>query len=102
MRLALLTLTLIGLSAMARGSEVTIPAGDVALRAVYAVPGSPPAAPAIVALHGCGGPFPARDQQWRDLLVAAGHQVLLPDSFGSRGLERDDCRSAREAGGPEV
>ena len=50
------------------------------------MPPGPARAPAVVLLHGCGGPFPARDSQWRDLLVGAGHPVLLPDSFGSRGL----------------
>jgi len=86
MRLVPLTLALTGLAATALGAEVTIPAGDVSLRATYAIPATPPVAPAIVALHGCGGPFPARDRQWSDLLTAAGHPVLLPDSFGSRGL----------------
>jgi dienelactone hydrolase len=43
-------------------------------------------APSVVALHGCGGPFPARDGQWAAALAKAGHIVLLPDSFGSRGL----------------
>lgn len=86
MRLIAAALTVLGCVAMAQAGEVTIPSGNVALRAVYAAPESSPVAPAIVGLHGCGGPFAARDQQWRDVLVAAGHQVLLPDSFGSRGL----------------
>lgn len=43
-------------------------------------------APPVVALHGCGGPFAARDGQWAVLLAKGGHIVLLPDSFGSRGL----------------
>jgi dienelactone hydrolase len=86
MRLVLLALAFIGLNGTASGTEVTIPAGDVTLHADYALPGTPPVAPAIVALHGCGGPLPARDRQWRDVLTAAGHPVLLPDSFGSRGL----------------
>ena len=42
--------------------------------------------PAVVALHGCGGPFATRDGQWAVTLAKAGHIVLLPDSFGSRGL----------------
>ncbi len=65
---------------------VTISTPEVELFAAYAVPSGPAVAPAVVALHGCGGPFPERDGQWRDLLVSAGHPVLLPDSFGSRGL----------------
>ena len=42
--------------------------------------------PAIVALHGCSGPFPSRDGDWGRGLAGLGHTVLLPDSFGSRGL----------------
>ena len=42
--------------------------------------------PAIVALHGCSGPFPTRDGDWGRRLAAQGHTVLMPDSFGSRGL----------------
>lgn len=47
--------------------------------------------PAIVALHGCGGPYPARDRQWRERLLTDGHIMLFPDSFGSRGL-KSQCR----------
>ena len=72
--------------------QVGIPTPGVTLQAEYAQPPGPPTAPAIVALHGCGGPFPARDNQWRDLLVQAAHPVLLPDSFGSRGLG-SQCRN---------
>jgi dienelactone hydrolase len=36
-------------------------------------------------------PFPARDNQWRDLLLQHGHIVLLPNSFSSRGL-KSQCR----------
>jgi dienelactone hydrolase len=71
---------------IATAADVSIPAPGVALRAAYAMPAGPVTAPAIVALHGCGGPFPARDGQWRDVFTASGHPVLLPDSFGSRGL----------------
>ena len=39
-------------------------------------------APAIAALHGCGGPFPSRDGQLAVLLAKVGYAVLLPDSFG--------------------
>ncbi len=73
-------------SAASGPGTVAIPAPGVSLAAAYAVPAAPAVAPAVVALHGCGGPWPARDGQWRDLLAAAGHPVLLPDSFGSRGL----------------
>lgn len=48
--------------------------------------------PAVVALHGCGGLFTSqgrissRHRDWADRLVAEGYVILLPDSFGSRGL----------------
>jgi dienelactone hydrolase len=49
-------------------------------------------APAIVALHGCGGLFTkkgaqnARERDWAARWTGAGYVVLLPDSFGSRGF----------------
>lgn len=42
--------------------------------------------PTIVALHGCGGPWASRDQDWGTRLAGAGFLVVFPDSFGSRGL----------------
>jgi dienelactone hydrolase len=73
---------------------VTFPGpGGIALRARLVLPAGPPVAPAIVALHGCGGPYPARDFAWARRLSARGHAVLLPDSFGSRGLG-SQCRVA--------
>lgn len=50
-------------------------------------------APAIVALHGCGGPLPRRDDGWAATLAAQGHAVLLPDSFASRGL-KPECKQS--------
>lgn len=70
--------------AVASGA-VAIPAPGVTLQAPYVRPAQV-TLPSVVALHGCGGPFPSRDGQWRDLFVAEGRAVLLPDSFGSRGL----------------
>ena len=85
-----LSLVLLGLSACTAAATppgmVAMPAPGITLQAAYAQPTAPAVAPAIVALHGCGGPFASRDGQWRDLFVGAGHPVLLPDSFGSRGL----------------
>lgn len=46
---------------------------------------------AVVALHGCGGPFASRDGSWALLLAHQGHGVLLPDSLGSRGL-KSQCK----------
>ncbi|HTH12516.1 MAG TPA: dienelactone hydrolase family protein, partial [Acidovorax sp.] len=54
--------------------------------------------PAVLALHGCGGLYArggglaARYRETADRLHAAGYAVLMPDSFGSRGL-RDICQT---------
>lgn len=78
---------------MARAETVSIPLADgTALKAELFLPNGPAVAPAIVALHGCGGAYPKRDTQWRDLLVGQGHAMLFPDSFGSRGLG-PQCRN---------
>jgi dienelactone hydrolase len=67
--------------------EVAIPGPQGAtLRAVLVRPAGPATGAAIVALHGCDGPNPQRDGGWAQELAAQGHIVLLPDSFGSRGL----------------
>ena len=77
--------------AAARSEELTIPSGEIALRADYAQPAGVPAA-GVVALHGCSGPFLARDTFWRDRLVTDGHPIVFPDSFSSRGLG-SQCRT---------
>ncbi len=80
------------MTAPALAEPVTIPGPDgIALRAELFVPPAGQRRPAIVALHGCGGRFGARDAQWREQLALAGHAVLFPDSFGSRGLG-SQCR----------
>jgi dienelactone hydrolase len=89
-RLALLLLLI--LATGARAGPVVIPGPDgILLKANLVRPAGPVVAPAIVALHGCGGAFPKRDRQWSELLSGAGHIVLFPDSFGSRGLG-SQCR----------
>lgn len=81
----------------ARAETVTIPGPEgVELRAELLLPEGVPVAPAVVALHGCGGPYPQRDAQWGEWLRRHGHIVLFPDSFGSRGLG-SQCREARRA-----
>ena len=66
------------------------------LDAALVLPESGAKAPPVVALHGCSGPFPARDGQWAVVLAKAGHIVLLPDSFGSRGLGSQCSKTERE------
>ncbi|MFV0297282.1 MAG: dienelactone hydrolase family protein [Hyphomicrobiaceae bacterium] len=58
--------------------------------------------PAIIALHGCGGPLnrkgrlSARHRAWAKLLTSWGYAVIFPDSFNPRGF-REICRvRARE------
>jgi len=60
--------------------------GGATLDAALVRPDGPPHGHAVAALHGCAGPLAARDGSWTEMLVRAGHIVLLPDSFGSRGL----------------
>ena len=58
--------------------------------------------PAVVALHGCGGLYDrngtlnARHADWGERLAAQGFLVLLPDSFGSRGLGSQCSTGGRE------
>jgi dienelactone hydrolase len=83
--------------------RVSIPTPDgVTLDAALVLPDGPPHGPAVVALHGCGGPFPSRDGSWAVELAHAGHIVLLPDSFGSRrlGSQCSERRPASRQPGP--
>lgn len=63
-----------------------------------AAPAQPLAQPAVLALHGCGGLYAkggalsSRYRETAETLHAAGYAVLMPDSFGSRGL-RDVCQT---------
>jgi dienelactone hydrolase len=94
--LAVLTLVILGSSAFAQGAEqferVTFPVSDGVLNgALYLPPGTGPF-PAVIAMHGCGGLYnnsgmpSARHADWGRKLSQQGFIVLLPDSFGSRGL----------------
>jgi len=55
--------------------------------------------PAVVALHGCAGlttkdgSLSARHRDWGERLAEQGFIVLLPDSYGSRGMG-PQCRNA--------
>jgi dienelactone hydrolase len=72
--------------------RVTIPVGDEVLNGALYVPSGPGPFPAVIALHGCGGLYnasgqpSARHADWGVRLAKQGFLVLLPDSFGSRGL----------------
>ena len=89
LRLLVLFLLEIAIAATANAQEKVSFAGrdGVALNAkLYRPVGTGPFA-AIVAMHGCGGPWKARDDDWSERLQAAGYIVLFPDSFGSRGMD---------------
>jgi dienelactone hydrolase len=72
--------------------QVDIPAPERVLHAqLYKPDGSGPF-PTVIALHGCGGlaghsePVLPRYRDWAERLVGDGNAVLLPDSYGSRGI----------------
>lgn len=71
----------------AQAQEVRVPGPDgIMLNAELFLPRGTPRGAPVVELHSCSGPNPKRDAEWARLLAADGHIVLLPDSFGSRGL----------------
>lgn len=79
-------------TAGAAAEKVDIAEGELTLHAALYRPEGPGPFPAVVALHDCSGlaEHPAADAglyaEWSKLLAAKGLVVLLPDSFGSRGL----------------
>src|SRR5579871_2629070 len=72
--------------------EVEIPDGGLTLHAQLYKPEGEGPFPTVIALHGCGGlagrsePVQPRYREWAEEFVKDGKAVLLPDSFGSRGL----------------
>lgn len=93
-RILLVIVGLLLAASAAQADPITIPLADgTQLKAEYWKPVGPVVAPAIVALHGCAGPYGTRDRQWREILVGAGHIMLFPNSFSSRGLG-PQCRVA--------
>lgn len=93
MTLAIGLVALLAVPAIAGGYErVRIPHDDYQLDAVLFRPTGPGPFPAVVALHGCGGlwrepdKLSTRHSDWGERLAATGLIVLMPDSYGSRGL----------------
>ena len=72
--------------------EVEIPEGSATLHAQLFKPDGDGPFPTVIALHGCGGlaghsePVLPRYHDWAEQLLKDGKAVLLPDSYGSRGL----------------
>ena len=87
--IALLALTR---AAAAAPELVEIPEGSTKLKSFVYRPSGDGPFPAVVALHGCAGlagrsgPIAARYRDWGERLAADGFVVVVPDSFGSRGL----------------
>lgn len=79
-------------TACAAAENISIPDGDLTLRAQLYRPHGPGPFPAVVALHDCGGidrPSARATQlygEWATLLSGKGFVVVFPDSFASRGL----------------
>jgi len=94
--IALITLAAAGLPASAAppGSpqQVDIPTPERVLHAELYKPDGNGPFPTVIALHGCGGlaghsePVLPRYRDWAERLLKDGNAVLLPDSFGSRGI----------------
>ncbi len=72
--------------------QIDIPSGSGTLRAELYKPDGEGPFPTVIALHGCGGlaghsePIQQRYRDWAEQLMRGGNAVLLPDSYGSRGL----------------
>lgn len=87
----LVLLATIAASTTALAETVTFGTRDITLRGELFRPAGAGPFPAVVALHGCAGLYgrdgklSPRHKDWADRLVAAGFEVLFPDSFGSRG-----------------
>jgi len=95
---AIAFLTLLTVAVPATGAslpspqQVEIPSGGETLRAELYKPDGDGPFPTVIALHGCGGlsghsePVLPRYRDWAEQFVRDGRAVLLPDSYGSRGL----------------
>jgi dienelactone hydrolase len=72
--------------------QVDILAGSFTLHAQLFKPDGNGPFPTVIALHSCGGlaghsePVLPRYRDWAEQFVKGGKAVLLPDSYGSRGL----------------
>jgi len=72
--------------------SVRVPgANGLTLNAEIYYPDGPSRGPAIIALHGCAGPVAVHMRKWTEELLKAGHIVLYPDSYATRGMS-GQCR----------
>lgn len=88
-----MSLVMLAPAVFAGGYErVSIPMDAGHLDGMLFLPPGPGPFPAVVALHGCGGlwreqgKLSLRHLDWGERLAASGFAVLMPDSYGSRGL----------------
>ena len=91
--IAVLTLLDSALPVQAASTQpVDISTGSLTLHAQLFKPDGDGPFPAVIALHSCGGlaghsePVLPRYRDWAEQFVKDGKAVLLPDSYGSRGL----------------
>jgi len=95
--LGLATACAVAAPALQRVDLPPLPSGTV-LRAHWLPAEGAERRPAVLALHGCGGLYAKggslaeRYRETAERLHAAGYAVLMPDSFGSRGL-REICQT---------
>jgi dienelactone hydrolase len=88
-----------GATAAAASETVTFRGDGLTLRGILYRPAGAGPFPAVVALHGCSGLYgkdgdlSPRHSDWAERLVDQGFVVLLPDSFGPRGVEGSQCRT---------
>lgn len=93
----------LGSAAVQAADRVSIRGSGVNLAALLFTPAGTGPFSAVIGLHGCGGLYAsdgtvsARHADWAERLVALGFIVLLPDSFGSRGLGSQCTTSDRVA-----
>lgn len=67
---------------------------EAALNGRLFMPGGAGPFPAVILLHGCGGPSRLQDD-WAERLVGWGYAALALDSFSARGT-RTVCAPARQ------
>ena len=103
-KIAVALLLMIGTATLASGSDtVTFPSTSsegLLLTAKLRKPVGDGPFPAVVMLHGCGGPS-LHINPWEERLISMGYVTLRVDSFGPRG-ESNICANVFSKIGPFV
>jgi dienelactone hydrolase len=85
--------------AQAAPEAVDIRHGEFTLRSTLFRPDGPGPFPAVIGLHSCeglnntSGTLSSRYRDWADRLNKAGFVILFPDSYGSRNMSNNQCRT---------